>query len=45
LRSAKYQLDRDLADKGKASEIDSTTVGLADSVVGDGRTPRLCVHV
>ncbi|XP_046635126.1 tektin-1-like [Daphnia pulicaria] len=41
LRSAKYQLDRDLADKGKASEIDSTTVGLADSVVGDGRTPRL----
>ena len=40
LRSAKFQLDRDLADKSKASEIDSTTVGLADSVVGDGRTPR-----
>ncbi len=40
LRSAKYQLDRDLADKSKASEIDATTAGLADSVVGDGRTPR-----
>lgn len=40
LRSCKYQLDRDLADKSKASEIDSTTAGLADTVVGDGRTPR-----
>ena len=40
LRSAKYQLDRDLADKSKASEIDATTAGLADSVVGDIRTPR-----
>lgn len=40
LRSCKYQLDRDLADKSKASEIDSTTAGLADSVVSDSRTPR-----
>lgn len=40
LRSCKYQLDRDLADKSKASEIDSTTAGLADSAVGDSRTPR-----
>lgn len=43
LRSAKFQLDRDLADKSKASEIDSTTAGLADSVVGDGRTPRYVI--
>lgn len=41
LRSSKYQLDRDLADKNKASEIDSTTAGLADAVVGDHRAPRL----
>lgn len=40
LRSAKYQLDRDLADKNKASEIDSTTAGLADAAVGDHRAPR-----
>ena len=40
LRSAKYQLDRDLTDKSKASEIDNSTAGLADSVVGDIRSPR-----
>ena len=40
LRSAKFQLDRDLADESKASEIDSTIVGMVHSVVGDGRTPR-----
>lgn len=45
LRSCKYQLDRDLADKSKASEIDSTTAGLADTVVGDGRTPRYVQNV
>ena len=40
LRSAKYQLDRDLTDKSKASEIDSTTSGMADCCVSDSRSPR-----
>ena len=45
LRSAKYQLDRDLADKAKASEIYATTAGMADSAVGDTRTPRYCISI
>ena len=40
LRSAKYQLDRDLQDKSRASDIDNTASGLADSCQGDTRTPR-----
>ena len=40
LRSAKYQLDRDIADKSKATEIDNSTAGLADTRMGETRSPR-----
>ena len=40
LRASKYQLDRDIADKSKASEIDNSTAGLADTRIGETRSPR-----